>query len=412
MSNTGPHRCLSLSRSQQHCIPRNLVAWLVLAALYLTLAPAQADEKEDEYLRIYDVVQSADTLNHADKLRPALAKYREAETALLAFKRNYPEWNPASVSYRLNYLAVQIAAVSDKITNPPPAPTGKGSPAATQPAGGSVREVKLLEPGAEPRQQIRLHPKPGDKQFLEISMKPTMQATVGQMVNPPMKMPEMKVALQLTVSEVSSEGNISYQTVLSDANVAVGPGADPQMLQAVQSAMSSLKGLSGSGTISNRGFDKGSEFKAPADANPAVRQALEQMKEITANLAIPLPEEAIGPGAKWQATSVVKSQGITLDQTAVYQLVSLDSDRAAVTSSITQHAANQKIQNPAMPGMQADLTKMEGTGSSKVSLLLTQILPSSGTMDFHSEVNMSMNMAGQNQPMTMKADVSVTVQAK
>jgi hypothetical protein len=136
------------------------------------------------------------------------------------------------------------------------------------------------------------------------------------------------------------------------------------------------------------------------------------MKEITANLAIPLPEEAIGPGAKWQATSVVKSQGITLDQTAVYQLVSLDSDRAAITSSITQHAANQKIQNPAMPGMQADLTKMEGTGSSKVSLLLTQILPSSGTMDFHSEVNMSMNMAGQNQPMTMKADVSVTVQAK
>src|SRR5437899_2193022 len=117
MSNTGPHRCLSLNRSQQHCIPRNLVAWLVLAALYLTLAPAQADEKEDEYLRIYDVVQSADTLNHADKLRPAFAKYREAETALLAFKRNYPEWNPASVSYRLNYLAVQIAAVSDKITN-------------------------------------------------------------------------------------------------------------------------------------------------------------------------------------------------------------------------------------------------------------------------------------------------------
>jgi len=108
----------------------------------------------------------------------------------------------------------------------------------------------------------------------------------------------------------------------------------------------------------------------------------------------------------------VKSQGVTLEQTATYQLVSLDRERAAIKSSIAQHAANQKIQNPAMPGMQADLTKMDATGTGNASLDLTQVLPSSGTIDFHSEVNMAMDMGVQKQPMTMKADVSVTFESK
>jgi len=247
MSNASPQRFgTSL---QSHCISFNYLSWLVLLAWVLSLLPAHADEQEDEYLRIYDLVQSADTLNNGGKFRPALAKYREAEGALLAFKRNHPEWNPASVSYRLNYLAVKIAEVSDKISNSPATAPGKGSPQG-QPErqstnGTSIQEVKLVEAGAEPRKVLRLHPKPGYKQVLELSMKPTMEAKIGEMTNPPMKMPGMKVVLELTVKDVSSEGDISYQTVFSEAAMAEAPGADPQMAVAVKSAMGSLKGLSG-----------------------------------------------------------------------------------------------------------------------------------------------------------------------
>ena len=414
MSNTGPQRWPTTVSSPNRYVPFNYLSWLVFMALLLALVPGYADEKEDEYLRIYDIVQSADTLNSAGKLSPALAKYREAEGALLTFKRNYPEWNPTSVSYRLHYLATKIAEVSGKIANPPTAtglPQGQQQPKGAA-NGSSVQEVKLLAPGAEPRKALRLHPKPGDKQVLQMTMKPTMEAKIGEMANPPMKTPGMKVVLELTVNDISAEGDINYQTVFSEATVTETPDANPQMIESIKSAMSSLKGVSGNGTISNRGFDRGTEFKAPADANPMVRQALQQMRETSANLAIPLPEEAIGPGAKWEARTQVKSQGVTLDQTATYQLSSLDGERTSIKSSIAQHAVNQKIQNPAMPGMQADLTKMEGTGTGDLSLLLTQILPSSGTINFHSEVNMSVDMGVQKQPMSMKADVLVTLETK
>ena len=413
MTNARPQRSASWIGTLPLYIRSDFICGLVLLALFASLLPSRADDKEDEYLRIYDIVQSADTLNNASKFRPALAKYREADIALLTFKRSHPEWNPASVSYRLNYLAVKIAEVSDKIANPAAATGALQGQGQSNPAtGSSVPEVKLLEPGAEPRKVLRLHPKSGDKQALELSMNPTMEAKVGEMANPPMKMPGMKVVLELTVKDVSSEGDIGYQTVFTDAAAADGAGADPQMAQAINSALGNLKGLAGVGTVSSRGFDKGTQFKAPADANPAMGQAFEQLKEIFANLAIPLPQEAIGPGAKWEARSQVKSQGITLQQTATYQLASIDGERAAIKSTTTQHAANQKIQNPMMPGMRADLTKMDATGTGDVSLLLTQVLPSNGTIDFHSEVDMSMNIGPQRQPMSMKADVSVTLGSK
>ena len=120
--------------------------------------------------------------------------------------------------------------------------------------------------------------------------------------------------------------------------------------------------MSGTGTISSRGFSKGIEFKAPPGADPQTRQIMDQMKDSFASLAAPLPEEAVGPGAKWEVRMPIKSQGMTIDQTATYELVSIEGESLTTKSTITQHAANQKIENPAMPGLKVDLTKMTGNG--------------------------------------------------
>src|SRR5206468_12492146 len=116
-----------------------------------------------------------------------------------------------------------------------------------------------------------------------------------------------------------------------------------------------------------RGLTPATEPKVPAGADPQIRQVMERMKESVATLASPFPEEAIGPGAKWEAKVLLKSQGMTIDQSATYQLAALEDERLTVRSTIAQHAANQKIQNPAMPGLKMDLTKMTGTGTGEVT---------------------------------------------
>ncbi len=391
------------------------VCGLVILALLVGLRPALADEPDDQYFQIYGLIQQADDLNANGKDALAKSKYQEAQSALNKLRETYPEWNAKLVSFRLNYLAQRLAAQ----TQPPPgavgnttasqAPEARGeAPAAAQ---ASTLQVKLLEAGAEPRKMLRLHPKPGDKQTLSLTMKMVGETEVGGVETPPMKMPGIRMTLDSTVQKVSDNGDITYQIVMGDTSVIEEPGERPEVAEAMKAAFAGGKGLSGTGTVSSRGFGTGVEFKAPA-GNPLTRQFMDQMKELFTQLVIPVPEEAVGPGARWEVKMPIKAQGMTIDQTATYQLVSFDGERITIKSVMVQHAANQKVQNPAMPGVKMNLTKMVGNGSAEWTFDLTHVLPIAGTSNDHSETSLTMSMGGQQQAMTTKMDVTLQFEAK
>jgi hypothetical protein len=130
------------------------------------------------------------------------------------------------------------------------------------------------------------------------------------------------------------------------------------------------------------------------------------------NLSSPLPDEPVGPGAKWEVTLPVKSQGMTINQTETCELVSIEGDRLNVKSTIVQRAANQTIENPALPGMKVQLTKMTGNGTGNTTLDLGKLLPSEATVDIHSEVSMGMNMGQQKQTITIKTDTNIRLEAQ
>ena len=180
----------------------------------------------------------------------------------------------------------------------------------------------------------------------------------------------------------------------------------------MKAAFAGGKGLSGTGTVSGRGIGTGIEFKAPAGGNPATRQLMDQMKELFTQLVIPLPEEAVGPGGQWEVKMPIKTQGMTIDQTATYQVVSLETERITTKSVIVQHAANQQVQNPAMPGVKMELTRMVGNGGGERTFDLTHVLPTAGNGSDHSETSLTMSMGGQPQAMTTKLDVNLQFEAK
>jgi hypothetical protein len=401
MTETSGHICCTgaASRRRVHINLQRLSGLLVLALL-LGVWPARADGPDDEYLQIYGLIQKADELSADGKAAPAKAKYQEAKAALTSFQTNYPDWNVKLVSFRLNYVSQKVAALAEK------------PPETKAAAQTSTTQVKLLEPGAEPRKVLRLHPNPGDKQTLAFSMKMAMETKVGEMETPAMKLPVIKMSLEVTVKGVAENGDITYEMVMGDIGVSDEPGVTPQIAEVMKSAFSGVKGLSGSGTISRSGFSKGFEFKAPPDSNPQARQVVDQMKEFYTELAAPLPEEAVGPGAKWEVKMPLKTQGMTIDQTATYEVVSLEGESLTTKSTIVQQAANQKIQNPAMPGIKVDLTKMTGTGTSERTFDLAKLLPTAGTGKVHTDTAMAMNMGGQKQAMTMKMDMDVQFEAK
>jgi tetratricopeptide (TPR) repeat protein len=84
-----------------------LVLTLVLGALC-----ARADGLDDQYVRIYNLIQEADFLGSNGQNNQALSKYLEAQNALQKFHRINPDWNTKVVNFRLNYLAAKVATAS------------------------------------------------------------------------------------------------------------------------------------------------------------------------------------------------------------------------------------------------------------------------------------------------------------
>ena len=388
----------------------NLSRWLrfALLASFVVTSAVKADEADEQFVAIYNAIQQADSLVASNNPTAALKKYQSAERALQSLQRANPNWNRTVVGFRLDYVAQKIAALS---TNASSAAKESAS-AAGQATEGSTTQVKLLEAGAEPRQVLRLHPKPGDHQTLTMVMNVNMTIKAGQGELPAMKIPTIRMALEATVKDVAADGDITFEMVTGDASVADEPGAIPQVVDALKTTLAKFKGVSGTGKMSNRGFSKGADIKAPADADPQLRQFIDQMKESFSRFTAPLPEEAVGPGARWEGKLPIKEQGMTLDQTTVYELVSLDGDRLTTKSTVTQSAANQTIDNPAMPGMNAQLTRLTGQGKGQVSSDLTRILPLEGNAELHTDMAMAVDAGGQKQDMNMKMDMTVRLEGK
>lgn len=112
--------------------------FLVIVALFLAVLGTRAEGPDDQYVRIYNLIQEADKLNSNDQPSEALSKYLQAQTALQRFQKGYPDWNNNVVNFRLNYMADKIAALSARVPAPaapaPKAAAKPGEPVSASPA--------------------------------------------------------------------------------------------------------------------------------------------------------------------------------------------------------------------------------------------------------------------------------------
>jgi hypothetical protein len=252
----------------------------------------------------------------------------------------------------------------------------------------------------------------GDKQAVSMNMKIGMDMSAGGNQIPAMDLPAIQMNMDVTVQDVSTDGEITYGVVFSGATVTAGTNTLPTMAAAMKTGLAEINGLTGTGKMSDHGIVKSLELKMPAAADPLLSQNLGQMKDSFSSSTMPLPEEAVGPGAKWEYKTRLKSQGMAIDQTIDCELVSIDGDHLTLRNTVTQNATNQKIQSPAMPGMKVDLVKMTGTGAGDTTLDLGKVIPVAASLDEKTEILMGMNIGQQKQTMDMKMNLNVTLESK
>ncbi len=96
------------------------VARLLLLILLGCAAGLRAQSPDEQYVRIYQLIQDADRLNDSGQKPSAAAKYLEAQDNLRKFQNIYPGWNERVINYRLNYVATKLAPLLPAVTKPAP----------------------------------------------------------------------------------------------------------------------------------------------------------------------------------------------------------------------------------------------------------------------------------------------------
>lgn len=121
----------------------------MLAVLLMALAlSVRAQSSEEQYVRIYNLIQQADTLNGNGQFAQALPKYLEAQSALQRIQKFNPTWNPKVVSYRLSYIAEKIETGPAPMATAPAkkTPSAPNIPAPVNPASTANPDVPATTP--------------------------------------------------------------------------------------------------------------------------------------------------------------------------------------------------------------------------------------------------------------------------
>jgi hypothetical protein len=243
---------------------------------------------------------------------------------------------------------------------------------------GAKTTVKLLDPGAQPRTALRykFQANRTEKMVTETSMAMTME--IGDQKQPETQVPDTRMTMTIHSKEVSPEGDLHYEFELEKVEVLPKPGANPAIVNAMKQQTSSMQGLSGSATVTSRGFTKDTEIKPPPGIDPQIRQSMDQMKQSMNQMSAPLPEEPVGRGARWQVTMPVETLAMKFTQIATYTLSEIQGDKVKFDVTIKQSAPPQEISSPgAAPDVKVSLESLKTSGKGTVELQITKLVPTS-----------------------------------
>lgn len=256
--------------------------------------------------------------------------------------------------------------------------------------------VKLLDPGSGERRQLRFTATKGMKRSMSVTTEMTMSMAMGAQAMPPQKLPATRVTMDLEVIDVSGDGDIRYEFVARKPEVVDDGSTDPAVVAAMRGALSELEGMRGHGVVTSRGFTKEADIQVPANASAQTKQLFDGMRQSIDQIASPLPEEAVGVGAKWDTITTIRQNGLAIEQTATNRLVAIDGDTISLEIVMNQAASPQKF---TANGVDAELESYSASGSGATSLGLAELVPSSSTVKMNSA--MKMKAMGQDVGMTL-----------
>jgi hypothetical protein len=284
-----------------------------------------------------------------------------------------------------------------------------GVPLGEFPALDELPDVRVLDEGTGDKKALRYRYSPGSKHIMEMRLEMGMGMKVGEREMPPVALPAMLMRAEILVGQ--PEGDLMpYEfTVPTAPEVEAKEGASEAMIQGLKASLAAMTGLKGKAQVDARGATREGKFVLEGEENPQLAQLVDSMGQSMKQMSIPLPEAAVGVGARWQARQRMKMGGMSIFQVGEYALVAMDGDALTLKVTLTQLGPKQMMDPPGLPpGVTAELLDMRGTGSGTMEVNLTSLVPVS-RVSVTSATSMRMTQQGAPQEMSMKMTMDMGI---
>ncbi len=233
-----------------------------------------------------------------------------------------------------------------------------------------------------PPVELRLHPTIGATQKVGVTVIDSFETTAPDGSKHAEPSTRLKLGFALTPTERVAPSTIRFRVDgLELSLVPDDPKAiTPEMVEKLARHMAWADGVTGAGSVSDRGAIEQLELPIDDQGDDVTRAlkrtattAVKSMRETMELLGIALPDGAVAPGASWKSTRHAAFAGdptMPMRCDATYRLVSRDGDRARIALE-----GRMTIEN-ASPGMSLD-----GTYRGDVSYDLAALFPVGGEFE-------------------------------
>ena len=270
--------------------------------------------------------------------------------------------------------------------------------------------VRLVEPGAEPRQELRYQFQVGHTETLTMDMGMRMSMSMAGQVMPEVALPTMRMAMTITTTEVTPDGLARFDFAMTSADVLDTPDADPMVVAQLNASMAQIVGLSGWAQVDSRGYTLDGAINLPPDADPSLAQLMDSLEQSIHQMSAPLPAEPVGVGGSWEVTTSLDTGGFAVDQTAGYVMTALEGTTAAFNVTMNQVAGSQPMEMPGLPpGAVVNLDSLSSTGTGTMSVDFTSLVPTS-TLVMSTEMVATISAQGETHTMNMTMGIDVAIQ--
>lgn len=200
--------------------------------------------------------------------------------------------------------------------------------------------TELLSPGTGPRRQLRFDLK-ADEVTLEVTSDVDIrQEGPGEPVL--VDLPPIRQTIRITTTP-RGQTEADLEIVFEKLTVTRTATLTESERSALKKRIDDLTGTRATGRIDDHGRIDRLDFAAPPQIDDDMEAMLDEMASKLSTLVAPLPDEAVGVGARWRSTTKVEVSGTTVPITTVFEITSIDGDSISYTSTSEGRASDLSV---------------------------------------------------------------------